>query len=91
MLVHTKWFSLTFSPFPIQVKAAEASLTKLARPEQEGEGAAYTSVVSNAELEAALASLHLRDLRCQQLSLEITKVMVASYCLLAARENLENL
>ncbi|MPC16480.1 hypothetical protein E2C01_009306 [Portunus trituberculatus] len=58
----------------LQVKAAETSLTKLARPEQE-DGVAYTSVNTNSELEAALASLHLRDLRCQQLSLEITKLL----------------
>ncbi|KAK8392943.1 hypothetical protein O3P69_013161 [Scylla paramamosain] len=59
----------------LQVKAAETSLTKLAKPEQEEGGAAYTSLNTNSELEAALASLHLRDLRCQQLSLEITKLL----------------
>lgn len=58
----------------LQVKAAETSLTKLARPDQKSDDTTYTSV-DHAELEAALASLHLRDLRCQQLSLEITKLL----------------
>lgn len=61
--------------FWIQVKTAETSLTKLARPGQEEDSAAFAPMdSSSSELEAALASLHLRDLRCQQLSLEITKV-----------------
>ncbi|KAG0716020.1 hypothetical protein GWK47_010601 [Chionoecetes opilio] len=59
----------------LQVKAAETSLTKLAMPEQEGGGDANATLDSNSELEAALASLHLRDLRCQQFSLEITKLL----------------
>lgn len=60
------------------MEAAETSLTKLAgktKREEEEEDSVFTpQSSSNAELEAALASLHLRDLRCQQLSLEITKV-----------------
>lgn len=61
-----------------KVEAAETSLAKLAgktKVEEEENDSVFTPPSSsNAELEAALASLHLRDLRCQQLSLEITKV-----------------
>ena len=90
MLIHTRWSSLTFSQFSIQLKTAETSLKKLARPEQEeGGGGAYTSLDSNSEVEAALASLHLRDLRCQQLSLEITKVGYSNVILcIGARKSL---
>lgn len=60
----------------LQVKSAETSLTKLARSGQEEDSSAFTPMdSSSSELEAALASLHLRDLRCQQLSLEITKLL----------------
>lgn len=61
----------------IQVAVAEASLAKLAGTSRESDAASPSTPasLSTTELEAALASLHLRDLRCQQLSLEITKLL----------------
>ncbi|XP_068215969.1 golgin subfamily B member 1-like isoform X2 [Palaemon carinicauda] len=60
----------------MQVEAAEASLAKLAGGKKEGGDAVFAPVApATTELDAALASLHLRDLRCQQLSLEITKLL----------------
>ncbi|XP_064097948.1 LOW QUALITY PROTEIN: golgin subfamily B member 1-like [Macrobrachium nipponense] len=60
----------------MQVEAAEASLAKLAGGKTEGGDTVFAPVApATTELDAALASLHLRDLRCQQLSLEITKLL----------------
>ncbi|XP_018022149.1 protein lava lamp isoform X2 [Hyalella azteca] len=51
-----------------QVESADASLSRLSE-------AAVSPAESSAELEAALASLHLRDLRCHQLIIEINKLV----------------
>ncbi|KAK3855554.1 hypothetical protein Pcinc_038050 [Petrolisthes cinctipes] len=62
----------------LQVETAESSLARLAGgsgSEVEGERRIPDLSTATTELEAALASLHLRDLRCQQLSLEITKLL----------------
>ena len=83
-IVHiSRQCSLTSFIFLIKVNAADASLSRIssggATHLQDDERAntmttAGSETSKNLELEAALSSLHLRDLRCQQLSLEITKV-----------------
>ncbi|KAF2353802.1 hypothetical protein FHG87_015443 [Trinorchestia longiramus] len=55
-----------------QVESADASLSRLS--EAGGSSDSHDDVI-NAELEAALASLHLRDLRCHQLIIEINKLV----------------